>query len=148
VSGFPSGGGGIATPVTQWAPGNPAATASTVGVMMGLAGAITPEVTGKVSVILTGSAGTLTAGVTATLRLYQGTGVAPVNGAAVTGTPFGSGGDPIASDVGLLVPFAISGGLTGLALGVPIWVDIWLKTSNAADSAEIGNLEGFIYETY
>jgi hypothetical protein len=74
-------------------PAAPASTTSTTLVMAGLAETITPANTGKVLVILSGSATNSTTGINGTVGARYGTGTPPANGAAVTGTRFGGVAD-------------------------------------------------------
>jgi hypothetical protein len=135
-------------------PSNPAATTSATYLMQGLgvAGAsaftITPQCTGRVLVLVEGDmTGVNTATVTA--QLSFGTGTAPANNAAVTGTQVGS--QPTLTPItgilstpftlfwvitGLTVPSVSSTGVTGAA--VPVWLDVALKSSSGA--ASISNL--------
>ena len=111
--------------VTQASPANPAGTASTTGVMMGLAGSFTPVVTGRVLIVLTGNCHNNTAGDGCTVSGRYGTGAAPTNGSALTGTVIGSKFTTSATanaDVG----FAVIAIVTGLALGAAIWLDLSL----------------------
>ena len=73
-------------------PANPTGTSNTTGLMMGLAGAITPAFTGRVFFSISGSIGsnTTTAGRGAKTQMRFGTGAAPANAAALTGTSIGS----------------------------------------------------------
>lgn len=70
---------------------SPAATASGVQVMMGLGSVatITPTGSGKVQIIISGTLQIATAGQTAQPQLRFGSGSAPVNGAAATGSTCG-----------------------------------------------------------
>jgi hypothetical protein len=69
-----------------------------------------------------------------------GTGTAPVNGAATTGTP-------LSNTQSLVVPtaasqnFALSVVVTGLTLGVPVWFDIALMPTGGG-TASITNVAG------
>src|SRR5258708_9986826 len=76
-------------------PANPAGTVSLTAVMMGLGStcAITTNSSGRVLVTMTGQARTATAAVSCTTGGRYGTGTAPVNGAAGTGSRF-AGGEP------------------------------------------------------
>jgi hypothetical protein len=132
-------------------PANPAATASTTDVMMGLAIAITPLITGIVAVTITGLCTTQTANVNLNLGARFGTGAPPANGAAVTGTAFGTGaaGDLLVRQSGLAVPAGIPFAITGrlaLAKGVAAWVDLALSTTAAADLAQVFNISAFLAE--
>jgi hypothetical protein len=107
----------------QSTPANPALTASLVGVMMGLAGAITPSSTGKILVMLSGDMFNSVINDGVNVQLRYGTGGAPVNGAALVGTT--AGGQPryTAAVAAQPVPFAIQAIISGLTLGTAYWLD-------------------------
>ncbi len=88
----------------------PTGRASTTGVMLGLGALITPVASGRIVVICTGVVGNGTTTDGASFQLYFGTGAAPTNNTAVTGTAFG-GLQAITSFVTseLNTSFAISG---------------------------------------
>lgn len=111
-----------ATFTTLSTPLNPTGTVDTTGKMMGLAGAITPRVSGTVRVTMNGMlSNTATNGAKVQIRL--GTGTAPTNGAALTGTVYG-GQQSNSSIVGdLAVPFSVSALVTGLTVGTAYWID-------------------------
>ncbi len=116
----------------------PTGTTSATSVMMAIGGAITPTVTGRVLVIVSGQMAnsTLNAGVTIDLR--YGTGTVPSNGDAVSGTLVG-----IAQTQTSLVAtdksgFCISGVVTGLTLATAIWADISLKAVTAGTATATG----------
>ena len=127
-----------AAPV-QLTPTNPGATASTTLVMMGLGAscAITPASSGKVLVIMTGEVFTNTALVVVTFGGRYGTGTAPVNGAAGTGTTFAAAGNMTVQSTTLSagIPFCLQQLLT-LTPGTAYWFDIAVSTANAADTAD------------
>src|SRR5262249_37718510 len=76
-------------PTTTTSPSNPAGTTDGTGVMMGLARALTPTTTGVVFVLFYGMMNASAGGGTITTRARYGTGTAPTNGAAATGTTIG-----------------------------------------------------------
>lgn len=135
-------------------PSNPSATTSASYVMQGLgvaganAATITPQSTGRVLVFAEGDmTGINTA--TVTVQLSFGTGAAPANAAAVTGTQVGS--QPTLTPItGILTtPFTLFWLITGLSVpsvnsqgvtsaGTPVWLDIALKSSTGA--ASVSNL--------
>lgn len=119
-------------------PADPASTVSTTLVMMGLGSswAITPASSGKVLVNVTGGVTTATAVVNFFYTGRFGTGTAPLNGAAVSGTRFGAVEDAIsaASAAGVYLPFAFTA-LVTLTPGTAYWFDLALSTTNAADAA-------------
>lgn len=125
-------------------PANPAATASTSLVMMGTGTTckITPGSGGKVQVAISGLVFTNTAVVNLTFGARFGTGTAPVNGAAVTGTRWGSGAaDLVTRGVAIATgtPFCLVDLLT-LTPATAYWFDIALLTSAGADTAAVTNL--------
>ncbi len=116
--------------VSQSSPANPTGTASTAGVMMGLAGAITPAVTGRVQIILTGTIFNATAIADgANVQLRTGTGSAPANGDALSGTAAGGLVKYVAATTAERAPFACSAIVSGLALSTAIWIDVGLAAT-------------------
>jgi hypothetical protein len=115
---------------SQSTPADPTGTTDTTGKMMGLAGAITPASTGRVLIIISGNLtnSTATAGDGAKAQITYGTGTAPVNGAALTGTAVGN----IVSSVlerataGDLQAFTCQAVVSGLTIGTALWLDIRL----------------------
>lgn len=109
----------------------PVGNVSTVAKMMGLglvAGfTITPQVTGRVKVRITGIVLNSTAiGSGTNVTGKQGTGTAPANGAASAGTTFGLTQHYIAPTVLAQAGFTCEGLVTGLALNVAVWFDLEL----------------------
>lgn len=112
----------------QSTPANPFGTANTTGVMMGLAGSITPIKSGNVLILITGSLSNNTASDGAKGQIRYGTGAAPTNGAALTGTAVGNQPRALnnASTAALVTPVAFAAIVTGLTLGTAYWIDIAL----------------------
>lgn len=118
-------GGGCAATAS---PADPSGTANTTGLMMGLAGSFTPTSTGRVKIDMVGtiSNSTATAGDGCKVQLRYGTGSAPANAGALTGTPVGSiismllerstASDPY--------PFSLIAVVTGLTVNTAYWLDI------------------------
>lgn len=129
-------------------PASPATTVSTVPVMMGLGiGYTTVSGTGKLEVHITGMAASLTAAAMVTLSGRYGTGGAPANGVAVTGTQFPTLALTLkANGVGSGSFFDLVGLLTGLTPGTTYWFDASYDTSVVADAASISNLGCTIQE--
>ncbi len=97
------------------------------GVMMGLAGGLTPRQSGRVHVTITGTIANATGiGDGADVQLRTGTGAAPANGDAVTGTTAGGLVKYVAPTVACKVPFTVCAIVTGLTLGTAIWIDVSL----------------------
>lgn len=131
-------------------PGNPASTTSASLVMMGLGSTckITPGSSGKTFVSITGGAATLVAAVIGNVGVRYGTGTAPVNGAAVTGTRWAGVGDKQFKSSGVATTedsLAFTDLLT-LTPATAYWFDIALSTTNAADAAEVLNISFVAYE--
>lgn len=70
-------------------PADPATTASGTGVMMGLAMSFSPLKTGKMLLLFTGDTDNTSANDGTLIQIRVGTGAAPANGAALTGTTYG-----------------------------------------------------------
>ena len=118
----------------------PTGTTSLTGVMMGLAGTITPVVSGKVHISVCGDIAQNTASDGANVQLRTGTGAAPTNGAALTGTTRGSLiKQNNVSAVVEKVPFCLIWTVTGLALGTAVWIDVGLAatTGGTATIADV-----------
>jgi hypothetical protein len=109
-------------------PLNPTGTTSAVGVMMGLAGAITPSVTGRVLVTICGSIQNSVATDGGQVQIIMGTGAAPANGDALTGTAYGSLQVSTRSNgvANGKIPFSITALVTGLTPGTAYWIDVSL----------------------
>jgi hypothetical protein len=124
-------------------PAAPTGTTSTTLVMAGLGStwAFTPGNTGKVLVTVTGGSNVGTALTYTTVGARYGTGTAPANGAAVTGTRFGAAGDPSfeSGATGHNTGFAFTAVLP-LTAGTAYWFDLALATGNASDTAVFSNL--------
>jgi len=115
---------------SQITPADPAGTSSASTVMMGLAGSITPAVSGRVLFTVQGQytcTSTTTTGIT--LGFRTGTGSAPVNGAPSTGTSRGNAYAIGVTVAGAYIPFSLTAIATGLAVGTALWFDIPLSTS-------------------
>jgi hypothetical protein len=115
----------------QVTPGNPTGTTSLTGVHMGMGSSIafTPNKTGKVQLNISGSISNNTASDGAKVQARFGTGAAPANAAAPTGTA--SGNQPTvtnnANTAGLKVPFNVCVIISGLVLGTAYWFDLVLS---------------------
>lgn len=133
--------------VNQTSPTNPTGTTSATAVMMGLAGAYTPRSSGRVLMVLSGDIKQSTSGDGATIALRYGTGTAPVNGAAVTGTlPAGTAAQTfVAAANNQTVPFSIQALIGALTNGTAYWFDAALLAVTGG-TASIENLSLSIYE--
>lgn len=126
----------------------PTGTTSTSGVMMGMGTTckITPSSTGRVQVRFVGS--TQNTGIRQnTMNVRFGTGTAPTNGAALTGTAVM--GNSVATTIFAAnspVAFDVGGTIFGLSIGTAYWLDMNLATNNAADTASILNMNCTVVE--
>ncbi len=101
----------------------PGATSSATLVMMGLAGSITPTNTGTVLVTIFGSMQNTAVGGQCAIRLRHGSGSAPANGAALTGTVVGSPQTLTMDSSATPHPFSLTVVISGLALSTARWLD-------------------------
>lgn len=104
---------------------------SSTGTMAGLAGSITPAVTGKVLIIVHGTAEHSSAGGSFNYQIRHGTGTAPILGAALTGTADGVKLAGQSSTASNKVPFGIQVIISGLTIGTPYWFDISVDNGGA-----------------
>lgn len=118
----------------QAQPSNPTGTTSTTGVMMGLAGTITPNATGVVAFDIVGACTNSSTFATSTMQIRYGTGAAPTNGGALTGTAIGAAVANSACNATNLSAFALSATVSGLTLGTAYWFDIELFASTTTSS--------------
>lgn len=122
-----SSGRTSALSTAQATPGAPTGTTNTSGLMMGLAGAVTPKSTGNLLILVSGTISNNTASDGAKVQIRYGTGTAPANAAALTGTT--AGGMPQfvpPATGGLKVPFALNAVVTGLSVSTAYWIDVAL----------------------
>ena len=105
-------------------PSNPTGAASTTATMMGLAGSITPNAAGNVLIMVEGDILNATIGDGVSIQISYGTGAAPANAAALTGTQTGVIKNFIASTAAGKVPWSIMALVTGLVAGTAYWIDI------------------------
>lgn len=129
----------------QSSPSDPTGTTSTVGVMMGLAGAITPRVTGKIFVVISGSISNDTATDGAQVQLRHGTGTAPTNAAALTGTTGGGLVKFTQALAGQEQQFSSQYIVSGLTVGTAYWLDVGLAAITAG-TANIYDVSLTAYE--
>lgn len=115
--------GGGSNAASQLNPTDPTGTTSSVGVMMGLAGSITPATTGRVLITLSGDIANATVNDGANVQLYIGTGTAPANAAALVGTALGAIQKLVQPIAAFRVPFSLQVLNTGLSVGTTYWLD-------------------------
>ena len=103
----------------------PTGTASTTLVMAGCAGSITPSVTGRVLLFVTGNLASNTTNDGGKVQLSFGTGGAPSNGAALTGTQTGTVVTVTADLAGTdKYGFSSQSLVTTLTVGTTYWLDV------------------------
>lgn len=123
----------LASSTIQVNTGSPAATASATGVMMGLGASavLTPSYSSRVFFNFQGALNGNTAAAQLNVGARFGTGTAPVNAAALTGTLVSSVPAQInASAPNFLFPFRAGGIITGLTPGTTYWFDLSLSSSS------------------
>lgn len=127
----------------QTTPSDPSTTTSGTGVMMGLAGTITPTKSGKLLILVSGDTDNNTLGAGTLVQIRYGTGTAPSNGAALTGTAVGGLVRNTNPNLLGLLPgvssFSLNAAPSGLTLGTAYWIDISLArvTSGTARARDI-----------
>lgn len=117
-------GSAAAAALTHSTPTNKTGNATATLKMNGLACTVTPVSTGRVIFTVTGMAAQDTTGDGVTYKLADGTGVAPTNAAAATGTVISATQTWTALTGMLTVPFSLSASATGLALNTAVWFDL------------------------
>jgi hypothetical protein len=112
---------------------------------------ITPKTSGIVDVHIAGGFGGPLNSKASAVSAWYGTGTAATTGNAPTGTTF-TNTQTLYVLVGNLAPpvfpqaFTFIGRLGPLALGVPVWVDLGIANSTAADGCYLDNIQCFLYE--
>jgi hypothetical protein len=132
------------TTTLQTAPVTPTGTTSTTFVFMGLGGGaspavITPVRSGKVFISIVGDIVNNSAVQSTSAFLCWGTGTAPVNGVAQTGST-GSACNYNPPAGGAHTPLALTWLITGLTLNQQIWIDIALSSSGSAAAAGVAGI--------
>lgn len=133
--------------VSQSTPADPTSTSSTTGVMMGLNAAITPTGSGKILIIISGDSQNNTGGDGTKKQIRFGTGTAPINGAALTGTAAGGLQVDVnqQSSGGQEQGFSLNAIVSGLTLSTAYWIDISLGAVTGG-TASLKNLSISIIE--
>lgn len=127
-------------------PSNPVGTTNTTGVMMGLSGSITPAKNGVIAITLTGDGFNSTlVGDGGSIALRYGTGVAPINGAALAGTQASTPIHFTVAVTGDHKPFACIALVSGLTIGTAYWIDASLAAITGG-TANIEQLTLIAYE--
>jgi hypothetical protein len=110
----------------QASPSNPAGTSSATGVMAGLGTTchITPVYSGRLYVEFKAIVNTSGAGVSGLVLPKFGTGTAPANGVAFTGTSIGTQQGADIAGSGGVISVSAGGIVTGLSTGTAYWLDL------------------------
>jgi hypothetical protein len=139
----------LASRAVSFAPANPAAITSVTPVMLGLGTTclFTPISSGKTMVAVSGFASTATAAVAVTLNGRFGTGSAPANAAAASGTVFGPVGNIALTGSAVNLPLAFSfNAVVTLTAASTYWFDLTCGTANGSDAASVVNVTMSFYE--
>ncbi|GEM_PF-5744835 len=123
---------------------SPTGTTNTTGLMMGIAGSITPAKSGTLLLIATGylTFGSVSNGSVAKTMLYYGTSTAPSNGASLTGTASLSVQMTQQNNASIMTaPFCCTNLVTGLTIGIAYWLDMAVAMpAGGASSANVKNV--------
>jgi hypothetical protein len=119
---------------------NPTGTASTTGVMMGLGLAFTPKTSGFAYMLAKGAVANSVSGDGANVGVRYGTGTAPTNGAACTGSTAGTGQIVTAAANGQKMALNTGGFVSAMTLGTAYWVDLCVLAVTGG-TATVTNLD-------
>lgn len=123
--------------IATYTPADPATTTDTTGLMMGLGSTIsfTPRKSGNALVVISGDIDNGTASNGSQVQIRFGTGTAPVNGAALTGTVAGGLVKMVNTDATTpgRVPFTLTSVLP-LTVDVANWIDVSLASITGGTS--------------
>jgi hypothetical protein len=116
----------------------PTGTTSTSGVMMGLGSTchITPVYSSRIQVSFQIDISNSVASSANTVSLRFGTGTAPTNGAAVTGTQVGSALNGQIQSAAVILPATLTAIITGLTPGTAYWLDLGLVTTSGTSTLQ------------
>src|SRR5574338_246180 len=129
------------TTTYQATPPDPSATSSGTGVMMGLAGSITPSYSGIVMITISGDIDNNSSNSGAQVQIRYGTGTAPSNGAALSGTAAGSTVNELnGGNQGVVrVPFYLNAIVRGLTVNTTYGIDVSLAAVSGG-TARVRNI--------
>lgn len=109
---------------SQRLPSNPTGTVSGVQVMTGLAGTFTPATSGNMFLTVQSTIANSTINDGCLVQMRFGTGGAPANGAAATGTAIGQQQAATSFAANALVPSTLIAYQTGLVVSTVYWFDL------------------------
>lgn len=132
---------GLLEPVSQSpavlnaTPSNPTATSSGTPLMMGLGGtcALTTTYKTRIKFSWSGLYSNTSTGATG-LRFYYGTGTAPANAAATTGTQVGPTWAVTCPSAAATIPFSVTIIVTGLTVSTAYWFDVAVNAGSNTSS--------------
>ncbi len=116
-------------------PANKTGNATATFKMNGLAATITPVVTGRVIFTITGYVSNDTNGDATTIKMAYGTGAAPANAAAATGTVITATQIYTSTSANVQQGFCLRGIATGLTLNTAVWFDIQIADITGGTAA-------------
>ena len=132
----------------QATPADPTGTSDTTGKMMGLGVPFTPNVSGNCLIVASGDMGNSNSVGGGLVQLRYGTGSAPANGDALTGTATGARAKMTEVEIyNDFYPFALNGAVAGLTPGTTYWFDISLAAFSVGTAA-IENISVTIVEIH
>src|SRR6185437_4893923 len=106
-------------------PSDPIGGTSSTGTMCGFAFSFTQKYTGKIMLTFSCNDTNTTINDGCAIQMYYGTGAAPVNGAAITGTSIARQMKSTSAVANEIFPMVITGSyVTGLTLGTAYWIDV------------------------
>jgi hypothetical protein len=115
--------------------------------MLGLAGSVTPQASGKCFVVIAGVAlNTTSGGGPVNISGYYGTGTAPAAGAGTSGTQFSISQHIVTSTPASQVGFTVMGIVSGLTLGTTYWFDLAISVTSGTAAAFVKDLQGVAME--
>jgi hypothetical protein len=115
--------------------GSATTAALTPGVMVGLNAPITPTVTGKILVTISGTLINTVANKTPNIQIRYGTGTPPVFGVAATGTVTGGICTMTGNTINNASPFSLSAIVLNAALATALWFDLAIWNSTTGGTA-------------
>lgn len=121
---------------TTSSPADPSAITSATDVMAGLGTTFVPT-SSKVEIAIQGDLGVSNAGNSITAQARYGTGSAPANGDAVSGTTVGTKIVALPTSTTQRLPFSITVEISGLTPGTTYWFD--LAMSRTGGNATLKN---------
>jgi hypothetical protein len=122
-------------------PANPTGLNAATDLMLGLGSTckVTPATSGRIQLVFDGVINNSTAaGDGATITFRYGTGTAPINGAAASGTVTGATPQFLTSTTAAKYPFGFTRLVTGLTVGTAYWFDMSLLRSVSSTTALTG----------